>query len=79
MPDDPDNLRPATPGELAEALRFALMYEGRKRRHDGDRLAANIVAQRLARHLERSGFVVMKRPPAPMHTASDHPHPHRGE
>ncbi len=78
MPDRPETLRQATSEELAEALAFALRYEGRKRVHDGDRLAAEIAAARLVRHLERSGFVVMKRPPAIAHTASDHPHPHRG-
>jgi hypothetical protein len=57
-------LRPATPDEIAETLSFALRYEGRKRVHHADDAMARITAERLVRHLERSGFVLMKRPPA---------------
>ena len=71
-------LRPATPDELAETLAFALRYDGRKRVHHADNLMARIAADRLVKHLERSGFVVMKRPSLPDHSASSHPHPHRG-
>ena len=63
MPDTP-SLRPASPDELAETLAFALRYEGRKRVPQADDLMARIAAERLVRHLERSGFVVMKRPAA---------------
>lgn len=69
MPDDPAQLRPATEDELAETLAFALRYGGRKRVHQGDGIMARIVAGRLIEHLARSGFVVMKKPPAPMHAA----------
>jgi hypothetical protein len=68
MPDAPQ-LRPATPDEIAETLSFALRYEGRKRVHHVDDIMTRITAERLVRHLERSGFVLMKRPPAPMHSA----------
>ena len=71
-------LRPATPHELAETLAFALRYDGRKRVHHADSMMARVAAERLVRHLERSGFVVMKRGPLPGHSASGHPHPHRG-
>jgi hypothetical protein len=57
-------LRPATADEIAQTLAFALQYQGRKRMHDADGLMANITAERLVRHLEASGFVLMKRPPA---------------
>jgi hypothetical protein len=63
MTDAVDRLTPATPEDLADALAFALRYNGRKRVHDAAEMAANIVAKRLAEHLERSGFVVMKKPP----------------
>jgi hypothetical protein len=61
---EPDpKLTPATPDDLASALSFALRFEGRKSQHDSDRLNADIVAKRLVRHLDRAGYVVMKKPP----------------
>jgi hypothetical protein len=59
---DPAPLRPATPDEIAETLAFALRYNGRKRVHDADEAMSRITAERLVRHLERSGFVIMKGP-----------------
>ena len=38
---------------------------GRKRVHNADEIMAEIVAKRLVEHLERAGFVVMKKPPRP--------------
>ena len=61
MPE-PVDLRPATPEDLAEALAYALRYSGRKQLRDSGEIMARIVAERLVEHLERSGFVVMKRP-----------------
>jgi hypothetical protein len=57
-------LGPATADEIAETLAFALRYDGRKRVHDADLAMGRITAERLVRHLEQSGFLVMKRPPA---------------
>jgi hypothetical protein len=54
------HLRPATPAEIAQALSFALRYDGRKHVHHADDAMARITADRLVRHLERSGFVLMK-------------------
>jgi hypothetical protein len=59
-----DGLRPATPEDLANALAFALRFNGRKRTHNADEIMAQIVAERLVEYLERAGFVVMKRPPS---------------
>ncbi len=56
-------LRPATTDEIADALAFALRFDGRKRVHHGDELMARITAERPVRHLERSDFVVMAKPP----------------
>jgi hypothetical protein len=67
MADPADRLTPATPEDLAAALAFALRFQGRKRVHNADEIMAEIVAKRLVEHLERAGFVVMKRPPAPGH------------
>jgi hypothetical protein len=58
-----DRLTPASPDDLASALAFALRFHGRKRTHNADEIMAEIVAKRLVEHLERAGFVVMKRPP----------------
>ena len=63
MTDPLDKLTPADPGDLASALAFALRFQGRKRVRDADELISAIVAKRLVEHLERAGFVVMKRPP----------------
>ena len=54
---------PADPGELAAALAFALLFDGRKRLNLADEVIAKIAARRQVEHLERAGFVVMKRPP----------------
>ena len=59
-----DDLKPATPEELEDALAFALLFRGRKRVHNGGEVMARIVAERLVEHLERAGFVIMKRPPS---------------
>jgi hypothetical protein len=69
------NLRPATREEIAQTLSFALLYEGRKRVHDAADAMAGLTADRLVRHLERCGFVVMKRPPTPHHTSTRMPGP----
>ena len=75
MPDDlnPDparaDLTAATAEEIAEALSYALRYDerGKARRGGGD-LTAGIAAERLAEHLRRAGFVVMKVRPARPHS-----------
>jgi len=59
---DADKLTPADSSDVADALAFALRFQGRKRVHNADEIMAEIVAQRLVEHLERAGFVVMKRP-----------------
>lgn len=64
MTDAPDRLTPAAPEDLADALAFALRFDGRKRKHDAGETMAAIVAKRLVDHLERAGFVVMKKPPS---------------
>ena len=63
MIDLPATLTAAAPDDLANALAFALRFDGRKRKHDAAEMMARIVAKRLVEHLERSGFVVMKQPP----------------
>jgi hypothetical protein len=62
-----DNLTHAEPRDLADAIAFALRFEGRKRVHTADEYMAAITAERVVRHLERAGFVVMKKPPSGGH------------
>ncbi len=58
-----DRLTPADSSDVADALAHALLrFQGRKRVHNADEIMAEIVAKRLVEHLERAGFVVMKRP-----------------
>jgi hypothetical protein len=57
-------LSPASADDLADALAFALRFDGRRRKHDAGEFMAKIVARRLVEHLDRAGFVVMKKPPA---------------
>jgi hypothetical protein len=73
MPDTPP-IRPASAAEIAEALSIALRYDGRKREHHADDAMARITAYRLVRHLERSGFVLMKRPAGVAPTTARMPH-----
>ena len=58
-----ETLSLASAEEIADTIAFALRYSGRKRVHDAAEMMSLIVAKRLVAHLERSGFVVMKRPP----------------
>ncbi len=45
MPDGPEPLTPATPDEIAQALAFALQFDGRRRARDAGRFAARIAAE----------------------------------
>ena len=63
MTEPEQKLTPAQPDDLADSLSFALRHEGRKSQHDSDKLNADIVAKRLVRHLDRAGYVVMKKLP----------------
>ena len=74
MPDEP-LLRHATPEEIAESLSFALRYDGRRRVHHADDAMARITAERLVQHLQRSGYVLMRRPEAPAPSTSRHHRP----
>jgi hypothetical protein len=62
MPDA-ERLTPANPRDVADAVAFALRFDGRRRVHSADEYMAAIAAERVVRHLEQAGFVVMKRPP----------------
>lgn len=67
-------LRPATRDEVSDALGYALQFSraGKSHRHATE-MMARIAADVLVEHLELAGFVVMKKPPAPLHSAVSHP------
>ena len=60
----------ANPDDVPQTLAFALLYSGRKRARDSETMMADIVAKRLVEHLNRSGFVVMRRPERAPHSTS---------
>jgi len=66
LPDDREELKPATREELMHTLAYAMRYRGRRRVRDdeADSFMARAAAERLADHLDLSGFVVMKKLPA---------------
>ena len=73
--DDKLSLRPASTEEIEQSLSFALRFEGRKRVHHADDDMARITAERLVLHLQKSGYVLMRRPEAAIPSTSGHRHP----
>jgi hypothetical protein len=63
MPHEDEKLTPADASDIADSVAFALRWSGKKRVHDSDKLMAAIAAKHIVAHLDRCGFVVMKRPP----------------
>jgi hypothetical protein len=59
---DKDRLTPANASDLEQGLAFALRFDGRKRVHTGDEFMARITARRIIAWLDRSGFVVLRKP-----------------
>ena len=68
-------LRPADPADVADALAYALRYDGKRRVYHADDAMARITAEWLIRHLERAGFVLMRSEPSPAPTTSNMPPP----
>jgi hypothetical protein len=62
--DNPDHLTPASEAEALLALSYALKHDGKRAFRNADELMAQITASHLLAHLDRAGFVIMKRPPA---------------
>jgi hypothetical protein len=65
MPEPDDDLTPARAEDLRASIAFALTSDGRLAKTQSAELMASIVAERLIARLERDGFVIMRRPPAP--------------
>ncbi|WP_043840444.1 hypothetical protein [Muricoccus aerilatus] len=61
---------PATGEEVAEVLAYALRHDerGKPRRGAAWEVAAAVLAEQLAAHLERANMVVVKKPPRPPHS-----------
>jgi hypothetical protein len=78
MPESDPKLTPADASDIAESVAFALLYSGKKRHHDNDRLTAEVAARQIVEHLAKCGFVVMKKPPiggsAPLNPPPSWPH-----
>jgi hypothetical protein len=65
-----ERLRPATDDEIAETLSYGLRSDDLgKPNHVAREFTASITARQLVRHLARAGFVMMKKPPTPPHSA----------
>jgi hypothetical protein len=63
----------AVSDEVADALAYALRYEGNRRVHHADAVMARITADYLIRHLERYGFILMRAPSGGAPTTSRMP------
>ncbi len=64
MADHPD-LHPVPFSDLVDTLRYGLRFTTSGKPHclAGD-FTAHLAAEMLAQHMEQSGFVLMKKPPA---------------
>jgi hypothetical protein len=81
MPDD-ENLSPADLREVVTALSLSLTSGRQLEKYQAAETMAKIVAERLVEHLERSGFVIMRKPIAvggtsPLHHPEGWPHTKR--
>ena len=72
MPDADDKLTPADPRDVETCLSLGLTSGPRLARHQAAEVTAKVVAERLVAELERSGFVVMRKP-IPASGAGDNP------
>ena len=67
-----EELRPAARNDMEQALSFALRFDGKKPLKQATNLMADITAEHLANHLEKSGFVILRKPPREAPTVSHH-------
>ena len=62
MTDPSERLTPASAEDSPTRSRSPCNSKAGKRVHNADEIMTEIVARRLVDHLDRAGFVVMKRP-----------------
>ena len=60
---DASILGPADSAEVADALAYALLYDGNRHGHHTDGVMAWIAGDYPIRHLGQAGFVLMREPP----------------
>jgi hypothetical protein len=70
---NPDQLKVALPVHVAQVVAHALLYDGRRRVHDGDAVMARITAEWLVERLAEAGYVVMKAEGATVPSSSGMP------
>ncbi|MGK7870780.1 hypothetical protein [Falsiroseomonas sp. E2-1-a20] len=59
-------LRPVTPEEVADTLAYAMRFNERgKARRTGHEYASKLAAEQLVQQMLASGYVILRRPPAP--------------
>ncbi len=73
---DPATLRPTEATEIEQALAHALQFDGRRHFRASGEMMARITAAHLVEQLRQAGFVILKKPPAAMHSAPTM-NPHR--
>jgi len=60
--------------DLLFSIKYAMLFDGRGKPHGKSReLAADILADIVVRHLEKSNFIVMQGPPSPGHSTNSQP------
>jgi hypothetical protein len=63
MSDDDEKLTRADPRDFEIAIGMTLSEGARKRLRGEVEVMARVVAERIVQSLERSGFVIMRKPP----------------
>ena len=62
MTDPTETLLPTDPDDVAQTLRHALLFDGRKRFDASREQMATITAAHLLDALRQSGFIILRRP-----------------
>lgn len=71
MNDDTPVVTPADQSEVAQTIAYALEHRRNgKAARDFDRVLAMAAGEHVAEWLNRSGFIVCRRPPLPGHSVS---------
>ena len=69
----PPPLKPADREDAIESLAYARRFDSRgKVRRVAETIINRIAAERMVEELDRAGFVVLRKPPAPAHSWSKH-------